>query len=63
MGASEKAGKSHISCPYCDEEIMAANLPYCQACKLKVLNCPRCHKPVPRETTVCPHCKAEIKGQ
>ena len=50
-------------CPYCDEEIMSADFPYCQVCKVTVFYCPRCRKPLSRENRVCPHCGAEIKGE
>jgi len=55
--------KKQRFCPYCDEEIMSADLPYCQVCKVTVFYCPRCRKPLPRENSVCPHCGAEIKGE
>jgi predicted amidophosphoribosyltransferase len=57
-----KKKKEHLCCPYCDEEMMEANFPYCQACQVTVFYCPRCRQPLPRENKVCPHCGAEIKG-
>jgi len=63
MGTEEKAGKNHLFCPYCDEEIMTAGLPYCQACGVTIFYCPKCRKPLPRHNKVCPHCGAEIKGE
>ena len=61
--AEQKEKKEHRFCPYCDEEIMQADLPYCQACDLEIFYCPRCRKPVNRGNRVCPHCGAEIKGE
>ena len=49
-------------CPYCDEEIAEAAFPYCEACGLKVLHCPRCHMAVPRDKEICPHCGADIRA-
>ena len=63
MGTEEKAKEKRIFCPYCDEKIMKADLPYCQACGLKILYCPECGKPVNRGDKVCPHCGAEVKGE
>ena len=54
--------KQPLFCPYCDEEIMSASLPYCQACKINMFYCPQCRKVVPRDKRICPHCGAEIKG-
>jgi predicted amidophosphoribosyltransferase len=61
--AEQKEKKEHRFCPYCDEEIMKADLPYCQACGLEIFYCPKCRKPVNRDNMVCPHCGAEIKGE
>ena len=58
-----EAEKKHLFCPYCEEEIMDANLPYCQVCQIAVFYCPECRKPVSREKRVCPDCGAEIKGE
>ena len=60
--AEHKEKREHLFCPYCDEEIMKADLPYCQACGLTIFYCPRCRRPVNRDKKVCPHCGAEIKG-
>ena len=62
MGEERKSEKRQLCCPYCDEEMTEANLPYCQACGITVFYCPKCRKPFPRENKVCPHCGAEIRG-
>jgi predicted amidophosphoribosyltransferase len=49
------------TCPFCDEEIAAAAFPYCQACGVKILRCPSCQLPVPRDKEKCPHCGADIR--
>lgn len=57
-----KSKKARLCCPYCDEEVMQADFPYCQACRVIVFYCPKCRKALPRENRVCPHCGVEIKG-
>ena len=54
--------KEELFCPYCEEEIVSASLPYCQLCKITVFYCPECRRALPRYKRVCPHCGAEIKG-
>lgn len=61
MEAQKEEGK-HLACPYCDEELMKANLPYCQACKISILYCPKCREPVSRKAGQCPNCGEEIKA-
>ncbi len=62
MGAENKLEKGHCFCPYCDEEIKAADLPWCQACSLTICYCSKCQKPVSADDKVCPNCGADIKG-
>lgn len=57
-----KEKKERLFCPYCDEEIMAADFPYCQVCRVTIFYCPQCRQPVPRGKKNCPHCGTEIKG-
>ena len=59
---SNKREKERSVCPYCEEEIVQASFPYCQACKVTVFYCPKCRKPLGRDNKVCPHCGTEIKG-
>lgn len=49
-------------CPYCDEEIAEASFPYCHACEVTILHCPKCGKAVSRDSKKCSNCGAEIKG-
>jgi predicted amidophosphoribosyltransferase len=63
MGAEEEAERKHLFCPYCDEEMLQAGLPYCQVCQITILYCPSCRTPLPRDKRVCPNCGAEIKGE
>ena len=59
----QKEEKKYLFCPYCDEEIMKADLPYCQACGITIFYCPECREPLPRDNKVCPHCGADIRGE
>ena len=60
--SKKKEEKEHAYCPYCEAEIIEADLPYCQACQITLFYCPECGKPSPRGKKVCPHCGAAIKG-
>ncbi len=57
-----KSEERKCFCPYCEQELFMAALPYCQACGITVFLCPECRKPLPRENEVCPHCGAKISG-
>ena len=57
-----KEKEKHLFCPYCDEEIMKSDLPYCKACGVTIFYCPECRKPLLRDNKVCPHCGAGIQG-
>ena len=62
MMTEQKGAKERCFCPYCDEEIMKADLPFCQVCGVEVFYCPECRKPLPRDKRECPHCGAAIRG-
>jgi len=51
------------ACPFCDAEIAEAAFPYCEACSVKVLRCPKCGLTLPRGKEKCPHCGADIKRE
>jgi predicted RNA-binding Zn-ribbon protein involved in translation (DUF1610 family) len=57
----KKTAKKALHCPYCDEEIMKAEFPYCQGCGVTIFYCPKCRQPVARDKKICPHCGAEIR--
>jgi hypothetical protein len=59
---NNKEEKKRLFCPYCDEEIMRSDFPYCQPCEITIFYCPKCCKPLPRNNRICPECGAEIKG-
>ncbi len=57
-----KEEKKCLFCPYCDGEIIGADLLHCQACGVTIFYCPQCRKPLPRDNKICPHCGAGIRG-
>jgi len=59
--ADNKTVREPRFCPFCDEEIAEAAFPYCEACSLKVLHCPKCGLALPRDKETCPHCGADIR--
>ena len=61
--ADNKTTKEHRFCPYCDEEIAEAAFPYCEACGLQVLRCPKCGISVARDRETCPACGTDIKSE
>ena len=63
MMTEQKATGERRFCPFCDEEIMKAALPFCQACGVTIFYCPECRKPLPRDKRVCPHCGADIRDE
>ncbi|MFC2044853.1 zinc ribbon domain-containing protein [Chloroflexota bacterium] len=50
-------------CPYCETEITEAALLHCKVCEIEIFFCPKCHKAIPRDKKICPHCGADIKGE
>ncbi|MBI2847835.1 MAG: zinc ribbon domain-containing protein [Chloroflexi bacterium] len=47
-----------VCCPFCDTEIMEADLPFCRICKANIVYCQQCQQPLPRGERVCPACGA-----
>ena len=56
----EPKEKRKRSCPYCEQELLAAELPFCQPCSVTLRFCASCEKPVPRDAKVCPECGAPL---
>ena len=54
--------KATPHCPYCDVELMAMNLPVCQACLVTIRYCTDCGKPLPKNKKTCPSCGAKVKN-
>jgi uncharacterized C2H2 Zn-finger protein len=61
--SQDMAGKKALHCPYCDNEVLEAKLPWCQACGVKLLSCPQCGQSVGREMLTCPHCGVKISSK
>jgi DNA-directed RNA polymerase subunit RPC12/RpoP len=55
--------KKEFHCPYCDEEMQQAKLPWCQSCGVKLTYCAACGKPVGREDSSCPHCGKKLAAK
>jgi hypothetical protein len=58
-GEKEKPAKP--GCPYCDEEVKNAGLPFCEPCGVKLPSCASCHEVVPKDATICPYCGAKLE--
>lgn len=44
-------------CPYCDEELLNLNLPFCRTCGVMIRLCTHCHVAIRDEDAdVCPEC-------
>ena len=48
--------KATPHCPYCDVELVAQNLPFCQTCQVIITYCAECGKPIPKNRKTCPAC-------
>lgn len=53
--------KSVCSCPFCNAELVAKKLPFCQACQVTILYCADCGKPLPKNRKTCPSCGGKVK--
>ena len=58
-----KAVEKKCVCPYCDEEIIQAKLPYCQPCQVTLRYCRNCQIAVPREAETCPQCGGKLEDK
>ncbi|MFC1988792.1 Fe-S cluster assembly scaffold protein NifU [Chloroflexota bacterium] len=57
-----KPEEQHCYCPYCEEEMEEAMLPYCEACKANLTYCLECNNPLSADDKACQHCGAENKS-
>jgi hypothetical protein len=60
---AEKKGttqKKQVHCPYCDQDVQAAKMPWCQACGVNLTVCSECGRPVASEIKECPHCGTKL---
>ena len=63
MEKENKAKKEErCLCPYCEEEIIIANFPYCKPCGIVFPRCLKCQITVlDRQATNCPKCGEPLK--
>lgn len=55
--AKKKVGKvKECLCPFCEEELMVAGLPFCMACRALLNYCTRCKIVVEKGVKTCPRC-------
>jgi hypothetical protein len=52
----KKAVSQAPHCPYCDTELLAMKLPFCQACQVTIVYCPHCGKPLGKNEKTCSSC-------
>jgi hypothetical protein len=49
-------------CPYCEEELIIANFPYCKPCGIVFSRCLKCNITVlDKDAVVCPNCGEPLK--
>ena len=62
MKAKKKPAKEQrCVCPYCDEEIILSDAPWCQACKIVFQRCDICGITIlEKDLTTCPECGAPL---
>ncbi len=63
MPAKRKPIEGKHVCPFCEDEIFAASFPFCQTCKVTVIYCSECNKPVTHDQEVCPSCGAKLRSK
>ena len=63
MDEEMKKKAAGCACPYCEEEIVAAMLPFCRACGVTIRYCAKCEIPVAKDAKVCPECGGKITSR
>jgi len=57
MKKEKKAKEERCLCPYCEEELVVAYAPFCQACGIVFRHCLKCEMTVlDKDATKCPKC-------
>jgi Double zinc ribbon len=63
----EKAKKTtkaaKCACPFCEQEMEVAALPFCRTCGVTVQYCVKCEMPAPRNAKVCPKCGGKLTSR
>lgn len=58
----KSAKQEKCLCPYCEEQLAFAELPFCQVCSVTFYQCPACQVTVlDKKATKCPKCGASLK--
>jgi Double zinc ribbon len=58
----EKGKEERPGCPYCDEDVKNARLPFCKPCEVSLPYCAKCREVVPKDATTCPYCGAKLRN-
>ncbi len=56
-----KAAK--CACPFCEQEMEAAALPFCQPCSVTIRYCVKCEAPAPKNAKACPKCGGDLTSK
>jgi Zn-finger nucleic acid-binding protein len=63
MEVSKMTTKNQLTrqyCPNCNEELTAADFPFCSACAAEINFCPRCQRPLHIDADLCPCCGVNL---
>jgi hypothetical protein len=61
MKEQKRVEEGKCLCPYCEQEILVASMPFCQACSIVFCQCLECKVTIlDRDATVCPKCGAKL---
>ncbi len=62
MKKQKKVEQERCLCPYCDEELVVASMPFCRTCGVVFRHCIRCGVTVlEKDATTCPKCGGQLK--
>ncbi|MFC1944508.1 hypothetical protein ACFLX5_03320 [Chloroflexota bacterium] len=56
MSQHPEAKERKHFCPYCEENLLMVELPYCHPCGVTLRYCLRCQLAVPKDAEACPQC-------
>ena len=60
MQRESNTERETCACPFCEEELTEEESPFCQVCKITILYCPSCQKPLSHGAELCSHCGVKI---
>ncbi len=62
MKKQKKVEQKRCLCPYCEEELVVAHMPFCRACGVVFSCCVRCGVTVLEKSAVtCPKCGGQLE--